>query len=72
MEILGISAVVIALGVAGYVWKFRKTVTDTIPGKTDDKVLDTIEGVAETLEVDVDELAKKSRGRLKKELGKKL
>jgi hypothetical protein len=72
MEILGISVIVLVLGLLGYVWKLRKMITDLVPGEYDDQVVDTIEGLAEQLGVDVDELAAKSRGKLKAQLKDKL
>lgn len=71
MDVFGISAIVIVLGVLGYVWKFRNNIINLIPGNTDDEVLDVIEGVAEHLGVHVDDLAKRSRGELKKKIKQK-
>jgi len=68
MEFLGIPIIVLVLGLLGYIWKLRKQITSLIPGKTDEQVVDTVEGVCEQLGVDPDEVAKKSRGNLKKQL----
>ncbi len=72
MVIFDVSIIVIILGVLGYIWKLRKTITNLIPGKSDDEVLDTIEGLAEKLEIDVDGLAANSRGKLKKKIKEKV
>jgi len=72
MEIFDISLLVILFGLLGYVWKLRKQITGLIPGTVDDSIVDTLEGAAEALGVDVDELAKKSRGRLKERIKGKL
>jgi hypothetical protein len=55
-------------GFPGFIKSFTRGSTKdfTIQVKKDDEVLDTIEGVAETLGVPLDELAQKSRGKLKK------
>jgi len=71
MNIFGISSLIIVLGLLGYVWKLRNKIVNLIPGKKDDEVLDVIEGAADQLGVDMDELAKKSRGRLKKKFKEK-
>lgn len=68
METIGISALTLILGVFGggfFVLKFMAPKTET---KWDDKALDVIEGVANHLELDPDQLAAKSYGKLKKEL----
>lgn len=72
MEIFDISILVIVFGLLGYVWKLRKQITDIIPGQVDDQIVDTLEGAAEALGIDVDELAQKSRGKLKKRIQEKL
>ncbi len=72
MELFGIPVVILVLGLLGYVWKLRKTIVENIPGKKDDKVLDTIEGITEYLEIDMNKVARKSRGRLKKEFKKEM
>lgn len=71
MEIFDVSLLVIVFGLLGYVWKLRKQITGLIPGEMDDKVIDTIEGAAEALGIDVDALAQKSRGKLKKTVRKR-
>lgn len=70
-EILDVSLIVIVLGLLGYVWKLRKQITSLIPGEMDEKVLDMIEGAADSLGIDVEDLAKKSRGKLKNQVKKK-
>lgn len=70
MDIFGISIFVIVFGLAGYIWKLRKQITTVIPGKTDDKIVDTVEGICEEYGLNPDEIAKKSRGKLKKEIFK--
>lgn len=72
MEVFGIPLAVLIAGLLGYIWKLRRDIVKIIPGQTDDKVLDVIEGIMETYELDADQLAKKSRGKLKAEVRKEL
>lgn len=69
MEIFSFGTLVVFLvGLFGYVWKLRNQITTLIPGQKDEKIVDTVEGLCEEYGVDIDEIAKKSRGRLKKQL----
>ncbi len=72
MTIFNISIIVIVLGLVGYVWKLRNTITKLIPGQKDDEVLDTIEGLAKQVGLNVNNLAANSRGKLKKRIKEEL
>jgi hypothetical protein len=68
LETIGVSALTLVLGIFGggfFVLRFAAPRTETT---WDDKALDVIEGVANYLELDPDELAAKSYGNLKKKL----
>ena len=65
MELFGISVISLVLGIIGGGWLALKGLAPKTEAKWDDSIVDVIEGIANTLEVDPDELAKKSLGKLK-------
>jgi len=65
MELFGISVISLVLGIIGGGWLALKWFAPKTEAKWDDSIVDVIEGIANTLEVDPDELAKKSLGKLK-------
>lgn len=71
VEFFGIGLGVIVLGLVGYIWKLRKYIVKVLPWVNKD-TLDTVEGMADHFGLDVDELAKKSRGKLKNKVQEKL
>ena len=71
MEVFGFSILSSVLGLLGGGWLALKFLAPKTKWEWDDRIVDIIEGEAETLGVDPDELAKKSTGRLKKTIIKK-
>ena len=57
---------------AALVWIFLKTVAPKTETKWDDKIVDIIEGMAAESNIDIDEIAKKSTGKLKEQIIKKI
>lgn len=72
MEIFGASVLTLAIGLLGGLWFALKFLAPKTEWEWDDRIVDIVEGAAETLNVDPDELAKKSTGKLKKVLIKKV
>jgi len=68
MEVFGISILSLVLGVLGGAFLGLKWLAPKTEAKWDDSIIDVVEGVAETMGVDPDELAGKSLGRLKKKI----
>ncbi|MBS3771198.1 MAG: hypothetical protein KGY69_13185 [Bacteroidales bacterium] len=72
MEILGdyYFFVVLVAGLVGVFWKNRKDIVKATETKVDDKVVDIIEGLCSSLDIDADTAASKAKGKLKEELKK--
>jgi hypothetical protein len=66
-----ISQWVLICGLIGYVWQLRRTIAAMIPGQFDDRLLDMIEGLANTFGVDLDAAAMNSVGKLREEVHRK-
>lgn len=68
ISLLGVPLLTLGLGVLGGGYLALKFIAPKTEAKWDDQILDVVEGAADTLGVDPEELAKKSAGRLKKKL----
>lgn len=60
----------IVLGFVGVIWDNRRKITKATETKADDRVVDIIEGLCDSLSIDADAAADKARGKLKEELKK--
>jgi len=70
MDLLSITTIV--LGVLGCVFLITKRIAPKTETKWDDHLVDVIEGISETVGVDPDEAAKRSAGKLKKRIIRKI
>ena len=68
MEIFGIGLITLILGALGGGFIALKVIAPRTEAKWDDKILDVIEGVTNHLELDADDLAATSLGKLKKQI----
>lgn len=68
MEIFGISILTLILGILAGIFLALKRVAPKTEAKWDDSIIDTVEGVCDTIGVDPDELAQKSLGKLKRKV----
>ncbi len=57
---------------AALIWILLKTIAPKTETKWDDKIVDIIEGMAAEADIDIDEIAKKSTGKLKEQIIKKI
>jgi len=65
----GISGVIIG---ASLLWIMLKVIAPKTETKWDDRIVDIIEGMASEANLDLDEIAKKSTGKLKEQIIKKI
>lgn len=66
IEVLGVGLLTLVLGVLGGGFLALRLFAPRTETQWDDRLVDVVEGVANHLELDPDELAKKSYGKLKK------
>lgn len=71
MEFMGLSIVMIVPAVAAGAWLGLKVLAPRTEAKWDDQLIDIVEGTAEALNVNPDDLAHKSLGRLKQKIVKR-
>lgn len=73
MEFFGITLdwyfiLTIILGFVGVIWDNRRKIAKATETKADDRVVDILEGLCDSLSIDADAAAAKAKGKLKKEL----
>lgn len=71
MEVMGISVLTIALAVLAGIYLGLKFIAPRTKVEWDDSIIDVVEGAADVLGVDPEELAKRSLGKLKAKVVKK-
>jgi len=75
MEFFGITLdwyfiLTVVLGFIGLLWDNRRKIIKATETKADDRIVDIIEGLCDSLDINADDAAKKAKGRLKQELKK--
>ncbi len=75
---MGSTTTFLISGISGFIigvsllWIMLKVIAPKTETKWDDRIVDIIEGMAAETNIDIDEIAKKSTGKLKEQIIKKI